>query len=424
MSDDHLSRRTFVGSTAMGLAAGALAVPTLGSLGRDGLSQLRIGIIGCGGRGTGAAANALEASGDAVIHAMGDVFADRLAGSRSWLSGRGERAIVPDERCFVGFDAYEKVIAEDIDIVILATPPHFRPMHMAAAVAAGKHVFMEKPVAVDPAGIRTVLAAGAEAKRRGLSIVAGTQRRHERVYLEAMERVRQGHLGRIVSASCYWNQGGLWMKPRQDGWSDMEWQLRNWLYFAWLSGDHIVEQHVHNLDVCNWAIGAHPIKATAMGGRETRTDPAYGHIFDHFAVEYAYPGGEVVHSYCRQQDGTSGRVEEVIHGTEGRAVLSSGRARFEGGRDWWFDGENPNPYVQEHVDLHASIRAGAGLNEARNVAEATMTAIMGRISAYSGKSISWDDAMGLDLDLSPAAYEMGAMAVPSVAVPGRTPFTG
>lgn len=422
-----LTRREFVKAT--GAAAAAMA--GTGVLSRHAFagtraSRLKVGVIGCGGRGTGAAVNALSASEDTVIWALGDVFADRLGGCRGQLAGMterfGERGVLPDGRCFTGFDAYRQVIASGPDIVILATPPHFRPAHLAGAVDAGLHVFMEKPVAVDPAGVRSVLASGETAASKGLSIVAGTQRRHERCYLEAMRRVKDGAIGRIVSGRCYWNQGGLWVREQRPEWSDMEWQLRNWLYFTWLSGDHIVEQHVHNLDVINWALGAPPERATGMGGRQVRTDPAYGHIFDHFAIELEYPGGVSVTSMCRQIDGCAGRVEEVLVGTEGMCVTSSGRARIEGKNPWRFEGENPDPYTQEHVDLIAAIGSGRPLNEARNVAEATMTAVMSRMSAYTGKAVTWEQAMASKLDLTPPAYEFGAMPVPEVAVPGKTPL--
>jgi len=389
-------------------------------------SRLKVGVIGCGGRGTGAADNILEASPDVEIYALADVLPERVEQCRAGLAGldrdRAERANVPPDRCFSGFDAYKQLLAAGVDVVILATPPHFRPIHLAAAVDKGCHVFMEKPVAVDPAGIRSVLASAEAAKAKKLSIVAGTQRRHERSYLEAMKQLKGGGIGDIVSARCYWNQGGLWMHDRQPQWSDMEWQLRNWLYFTWLSGDHIVEQHVHNLDAVNWALGATPIKATGMGGRQVRTSPAYGHIFDHFAVEYEYPNGTHVLSMCRQIDGCASRVEEVFTGTRGTCTTSPGRARITGGTAWDFSGDNPNPYVQEHVDLIKSITSGGAINEARQVAESTLTAIMGRMSAYTGKPITWDQALNSKLDLTPPSYEMGTLPVAEVAMPGRTPL--
>jgi len=265
------------------------------------------------------------------------------------------------------------------------------------------------------------MAAGDAADSKGLSIVSGTQRRHEACYLDAMRRIREGEIGDPVAAYCYWNQGGLWNRGRDEAWSDMEWQLRNWLYFTWLSGDHIVEQHVHNLDAVNWALGGHPIRCTGLGGRQSRVQPAYGHGYDHFAIDYEYPGGIHATSMCRQIDGSSGRVEEIIQGTRGRAVMSSGRARFEGGPTWTFSGENPNPYVQEHKDLQASIRGEIPrINEARRIAESTLTAIMGRMSTYSGRTLSWDDVLHSDLDLSPPSYAFGPLATPQVAIPGRS----
>jgi predicted dehydrogenase len=420
------SRRTFLKTAA--LASGAAALPVWAAPAharRD--TGLRIGVIGCGSRGTGAAVNALEASPDARIVALADLFPEHLSGCRTQLASLGEefdrRGVPPEDTCFLGFDAFKQVLASDVDLVILATPPHFRPIHLAAAVAAGKHVFAEKPVAVDPVGIRTVLAAGDAARAKGLSIVAGTQRRHERSYVEAMRRVHDGAIGRIVAARCSWNQGGLWVHPRAPEWSDMEWQLRNWLYFTWLSGDHIVEQHVHNLDVVNWALGSTPLGATSLGGRQCRTAAAYGHVFDHFATEYEHPGGVLVSSQCRQIDGCTPRVDETIIGDRGVCTTSPGTARIEGPSPWVYEAESPhNPYVQEHVDLHAAIRSGAPINEAATVAASTLTAIMGRMSAYTGKTVTWDAASVSALDLSPPAYEFGPLPVAEVAAPGRTPL--
>ncbi|MHC4220685.1 MAG: Gfo/Idh/MocA family protein, partial [Planctomycetota bacterium] len=330
---------------------------------------------------------------------------------------------VAGDRCHTGFHAYRQLIAGDLDMVILATPPHFRPMHFEAAVRAGRHVFMEKPVAVDPVGIRVMLAAADMADDKGLSVVAGTQRRHETSYAAVMKRIHTGKLGRIVSARCYWNMGGLWMQAPRDTWSDMEWQMRNWLYFTWLSGDHIVEQHVHNLDVVNWAVGAHPIRAMGMGGRQVRTSPDYGHIFDHFAIEYEYPDHVHLTSMCRQIDGCANRVEEVILGSEGYAVTRSGYAVVEGSHPWRFDTENCNPYIQEQKNLVRSITGeGRHLNEARRVSESTLTAIMGRMSAYTGKEVTWEQALNSTLDLSPPAYEFTDLPTPAVAVPGKTPL--
>lgn len=421
------TRRDFVKSSAI-LGASALVPSAFASgLNRRVDDTIRVGVIGCGGRGTGAAFNALEAHPKVQIVALADLFEDRLKSSYGYLADNedfGTRVNVDTAHQFVGFDAYKQLLAIDnIDYVILATPPGFRPMHFDAAVSAGKHVFMEKPVAVAPAGVRKVIDAGARAKQQALSVVAGTQRRHEDSYLALMKRVNDGELGDIVGASCYWNQGGLWVHERQPQYSDMEWQCRNWLYFAWLSGDHICEQHIHNIDVINWAKDGPPVRATGMGGRQVRTDEKYGNIFDHFSIEYEYADGMTMQSMCRQIDGCAGRVEEVLVGTKGRAVSRPGYAVSTGNANWRFAGENRNPYKQEHVDLIASILGeGRYLNEAKRVAESTLTAIMGRMSAYTGKSITWEQALNSKLDLSPDAYSFSELAVRPVAIPGKTPL--
>lgn len=420
-----INRRTFLHTSAAALAVAA-ASSTLLAAQNGSSKKLKLGVIGCGGRGTGAAIDFLTASPEAELVSIGDVFPDRLAGARSELQTQSQdissRVKLDDSRCFTGFDAYKKVIAQDVDVVVLATPPHFRPIHLAAAVAAGKHCFIEKPVAVDPTGVRSVIESAAEAERKGLSIVCGTQRRHQSSYLAAIEQIKNGAIGKVIGGSCYWNQGGLWMHERKPDWSDMEWQLRNWLYFAWLSGDHIVEQHVHNLDVMNWAIGSTPIRASGSGGRQVRTSPAYGHIFDHFAIEYEYADGVKITSMCRQIEGCDSRVEEIIVGTEGRMIMSPGRARIEGGKPWKFTGEDHNPYELEHRDLVASITSGKPLNEGKRIAESTLTAIMGRLAAYTGKAVTWEKAIASTLNLAPAKYEFGPLPTPEVAVPGRTTF--
>jgi predicted dehydrogenase len=423
-----LSRRDF-STSALAAVAGGLVLPSLSRAAmRPSRGALKVGVIGCGGRGTGATQNILEASPDVEIVAMGDMFKDRTDGARRELAKldkpMADRVKVSDETVFHGFDAYQKVLASPVDIVILATAPGFRAQHFAAAVDAGKHVFMEKPVAVDPAGIRQVIAAAKKAKEKNLSVVAGTQRRHEVCYHEAKKRIEDGAIGRVIGATVYWNQGGLWKQDRQPSWSDMEWQIRNWLYFTWLSGDHIVEQHVHNLDVAYWFLGDLPRGCMGMGGRQVRTDPAYGQIFDHFAIEFDYPDGRSITSYCRQIDGCSGRVDEVIHGTEGFARLSQfGTAEINGKQPWKWKGEQRNPYTQEHVDLIASITgSGPYLNHGQRIAESTMLAIMGRMSAYTGKNVSTEFAMNSKLNLLPARLELGSIAVAEVAVPGKTPL--
>lgn len=269
---------------------------------------------------------------------------------------------------------------------------------------------------------RSVIASAEAASAKRLSIVAGTQRRHETSYNQTIARLKDGDIGRIVSARCYWNQGGLWMNERQPAWTDMEWQLRNWLYFTWLSGDHIVEQHVHNLDVINWVLGSTPLRATGMGGRQVRTNPAYGHVFDHFAIEYEYPDDVHVLSMCRQIDGCASKVEEVFHGSTGRCMLRPGRGVIDGDNAWRFASDNNNPYLQEHIALMQAVLNDTPINEGRQVAESTLTAIMGRMSAYTGKVVTWEQALNSKEELRPDHYEMGALSVAPVPVPGRTPL--
>ena len=421
------SRREVL-KTTVAVSAAAMLASLGGNFAHAGGSgKIRVGLVGCGGRGMGAANDIVEAGGsDVVITALGDVFKDRLDHAREKFSQSLKDNIeLADDRCFVGFDAYEKVIASEIDLVILATPPGFRPAHIKAAADAGKHIFAEKPVAVDAVGARSVMESARVIKEKNLGFVAGTQRRHQADYLEAMKRVHDGAIGELVSAQCYWNQGYLWMHPRKAEWSDMEWQLRNWLYFTWLSGDHIVEQHVHQMDVMNWAFGGPPVKAYGMGGRQVRTDPAYGHIYDHFAVEYEYKNGARIMSMCRQIDGCDNRVAERVVGTKG-VFKSDPVCGITGANPFRFDKSESKamgPYQQEHKDLLDSIKAGTPLNEAQQIAETTLTAIMGRMSTYSGKAVTWEQAMKSEEDLMPKTLEMGPMQLPPVAMPGKAQVT-
>ena len=417
-----VSRRTFMQTTAAATAAFVLP----GGAYVAGSDVIRVGLIGCGGRGTGAASDCLRSSEGVELVALGDLVPDRLAQCRTELAKAanadaafGAKYKVTDAQCFSGFDAYQKVLATDIQYVILAAPPGFRPGHLEAAVAAGKHVFAEKPVAVDPVGIRSVLATYERARQKGLGIGVGTQRRHQAEYLATIKRIQDGAIGDVVSGQVFWNQGGLWNRERQSSWTDAEWQIRNWLYFTWLSGDHIVEQHVHNIDVANWVIGAHPVKATAVGGRQWRTAPAYGHIYDHFGVDFEYANGARVVSMCRQIDGTTNRIGEHFIGTKGSSDASS---QITGAKAWTYaKPEKPvSPYVQEHTDLIASIRAGKPYNHLKQVAESTLTAIMGREAAYTGQEVSWDALLKADLDLTPPQAAFGPLAVPPIATPGRT----
>jgi predicted dehydrogenase len=308
-----------------------------------------------------------------------------------------------------------------VDLVILATPPGYRPQHLAAAVDAGKHIFSEKPVAVDAAGIRSVLATYEKARAKGLGIGVGTQRRHQADYMETISRLHDGAIGDVMSGQVFWNQGGLWSRDRKPEWTDAEWQIRNWLYFTWLSGDHIVEQHVHNLDVANWVLGAHPVKATGVGGRQFRTDPKYGHIYDHFAVDFEYANGARILSMCRQIPGSANRVGEWFIGTKGQSDASS---RILGTAAWTYTPpqRRPNGYVQEHTDLVASIRSGTPYNELKQVAESTLTAIMGREAAYTGQEMTWDGVLNAKQDLTPpvGASAYGPLAVPPIPMPGQT----
>jgi myo-inositol 2-dehydrogenase / D-chiro-inositol 1-dehydrogenase len=425
-SKKDLSRRAFVQAGAV-VTAGLILPSRLRAIPSSPESGvIRVGVVGCGGRGTGAVRDCLRSSDGVELVAMGDLFPDRLASSRENLVKLGtenpefgKKLKISDERCFSGFDAYEKVIGSGIDLVILATPPGFRPQHLATAIAAGKHVFMEKPVAVDVKGIKSVFASSDLAKSKNLAIVAGTQRRHDPAYIETIKRVHGGAIGDVVAGEVYWNQGGLWHRPRKEEWTDAEWQIRNWLYFTWLSGDHIVEQHVHNIDVANWMLGAHPVRAVGVGGRQRRTDPAFGHIYDHFAIQFEYPNGARVLSMCRQIDGASRHIGERFQGTKG---TTDAHTEISGANAWKHPRvERPtSPYQLEHRDLIASIRAGKPLNEGRQVAESTLSAIMGREAAYTGEAVTWDGLLALPQDLTPPTVAFGPMPVPGVPVPGVT----
>ncbi len=413
-----VSRRDFIkASAAVGMAA---VLPGRERIFAAGSDKMRVGLIGCGGQGTRDTISCLNSSPNVELVAMGDLFGDRLHSSRRELKKKvGDRVKVTRDTSFVGFDAYKKVIASDVDMVLVVTPPHFHPVHLKAAIEAGKHVFMEKPAAVDPAGIRSIIASSELARQKGLSIVAGTQRRHQARYLEIMRRIHRGDVGEILGGQCYWNGGdmlGYWKWYERGSMSSMKWQCRNWPWFTWLSGDHIVEQHVHNLDIMNWALQAHPVQVMGMGGREVRD---LGNIYDHFAIEYEYPNGVRVLGMCRQIDGCHSRVDERIVGTKG---VAHGHGEIEGRRGYKYEGKSPDPYVQEQADLIASIRQGKPINEGRNVAESTMAAIRGRMSAYTGRALKWDWAMNASkLDFTPPKYDFGVdLPVRPVAVPGET----
>ena len=383
-------------------------------------APLKVGIIGCGRRGTGAGIDCVRSSPNIKITAIGDLFPDAIQKCKAKLAQLGDAFQVEDKNCFTGWDNYKGVLETDIDIAILAAPPAFRPQHFQYAIEKNKHVFMEKPVAVDPVGIRSILATGENATEKKLNVVAGTQRRHQKPYLSLIEKIHEGAIGDIVSASCYWigDYDYYTPVPRDPSWSDMEYQLRNWNYYTWISGDHIVEQHVHNIDVINWVLKTHPIRAIGMGGRQQRTGPEFGHIYDHFFVEFEYPGGIRVTSACRQNKDTYKRVGEYVVGTHGKA--EPGKYIFTD-KEYPYTGEQNNPYEQEHADLISAIRNDTYINETQAIAESTLTAIMGRMSAYTGEEVTWDWVINESkLNLFPEKLDFGPMPVPPVAIPGET----
>ncbi len=448
MSENNFSRRKFLTGAAVVGAAGAMGVGTLSSCAGGGSSAstgacdwiqrdlklpplldkvpdgpvLKAGVIGCGGRGSGAAGNFLEAGGATVtITALGDVFQDRIDSLKETLKKQNNLEI-PDENCFIGFDAFEKVIDSGVDIVILATPPKFRPEHFEAAVKARKHVFMEKPVAVDPTGIRRVIANAKTAESLNLKVVTGTQRRHQHKYINILKELNNNAIGKIETAEVYWNQNQLWYKENKPDWSEMEWMIRDWVNWCWLSGDHIVEQHVHNIDVANWFIGTHPVKARSFGSRQRRVT---GDQYDNFSVDFVYEDGMHIHSMCRQINGCTNAVNEIFHGTKGQSFTDqSGTATItdlDGNTLFSFEDNPTSPYVQEHKDLITAIRQDLKWNQAEETAISVMVAIMGRVSAYTGKDVTFEEMMNSDLKLGPDTYIMGDVGYiknAKVPVPG------
>jgi myo-inositol 2-dehydrogenase / D-chiro-inositol 1-dehydrogenase len=389
-----------------------------------GTDEIRVGLIGCGGRGTGAAMNCLNAAEGVKLVAMADAFQDRLDTARKILVQRGGAKVdVKDDHVFVGLDAYQKLLKTDVNYVILATPPGFRPIHIKAAVEAGKFVFGEKPTCVDSAGARSNFEIHELINKKGLGMVAGTQYRHFTPYIESIKRVQDGTIGKLVSANCYYNTGLLWSRERQPAWSDLEFQMRNWLYYTWLSGDHLVEQAIHNVDTIVWAFNAHPIRAVAMGGRQTRTEPIFGHIYDHFTIDYEFADGSHCMMMCRQQDACDKKVANEFVGTEGTAFVLP-QYYITGKKPWKLEEsvstDLGNAYVQEHTDFIASIRAGKPLNELKQVTESSLTAVLGREAAYTGQAVTWDQILNAKQSLMPAKLEWGPMSTPPVPMPGQT----
>ncbi len=384
-------------AAALTLSRPALALPPGRARRRE---TLRVALVGCG-RGTGAAMQALATEGDVKLVTMADAFSDRLEGALESISKRhGERVEVPAERRHVGFDAYQKAIDEDVDVVLLATPPGFRPSHFEYAVSKDRHVFMEKPVATDAPGVRKVLAAAEASRQKGLKVGVGLQRHHDAGYQETVRRVQEGAIGDLILMRCYWNSAGVWVNPRRPEQTEMEHQMRNWYYFNWLCGDHIAEQHIHNIDVCNWVKGGPPVKAQGVGGRQVRTGVEFGEIFDHHMVEFTYADGTKLLSECRHQKNTWGSVSEHAHGTKGTATFSRYSIETEGEK-WRYREEVKNPYQVEHDRLFSAIRSGAEHNEAEYGATSTMTSILGRMATYSGKEVDMEKALASETDLMP-----------------------
>jgi predicted dehydrogenase len=433
------SRRDFVKQTSL-IAGGLIAAPLFSKAnyfsGSD--DVIKVALIGCGGRGTGAAMQALLTKQNVKLVAMADAFSDRIekcyksltADSRSGDKTVKDRVDVPQERRFVGFDAYQKAIPL-ADVVILATPPGFRPLHFEEAVKQNKHVFMEKPVATDPAGVTKVLAAAALAKSKKLNVVVGLQRHYQNSYRELYKR--KNLIGDITSAQAWWNNDGVWVNKRQPGQTEMEYQMRNWYYFVWLCGDHITEQHIHNIDVVNWFKGAYPVKAQGMGGRQVRKGKDHGEIFDHHYVEFHYPDGSILNSQCRHIPGTMSKVDELIIGTKG--IIKAGEANILGSKGkvlYQFDSKTENnPYQTEHDELFEAIAKGEfKFTDAENGAKSTMTSILGRMATYTGQVVDWDKAINSGIDLQPKQYDWNAspLVLPDadgyypVATPGVTKY--
>lgn len=429
---NNFKRRDFLKTSSV--LAGAVVASTIpvSSLFAAGTDVIKVALIGCGGRGTGAAVDALSSGQNVKIVALADAFEDNLNTAYNNLSKKyADKLDVPNSRKYVGFDAYKSAI-KDADVVILTTPPGFRPLHFEEAVNQGKHVFMEKAVAVDIPGVRRVLAAAEIAKKKKLNVVVGLQRRYQTNYREAIKRIQEGAIGDVVAGQVYWNSGGVWVRPRKPGQTEMEYQMRNWYYFNWLCGDHIVEQHVHNIDIANWVKGKYPVSIQGTGSRAHRTGKEYGEIYDNFSIELTYDDGSVVSSQCRHFEGIHNRVDETFQGTKGRVYLSAGGQAVlwdaQGKEIYRHDPQgNPNPYRQEHVELFAAIANGEyKFNNAEYGAYSSLTGIIGRIACYTGKVIKWDQALQSPIDLMPERYAWDALPkiIPNadgtypVAVPG------
>lgn len=431
------TRRSFCKKTAAattGILASTLPLDAISNVYDN--KKLKIALIGCGGRGSGAAVQALTADDKVVLYAMADAFKDRIYSSLNGIKEHfeGSRNIdVKEENMFTGFDAYKKAI-DLCDVVILTTPPGFRPLHFEYAINNDKHVFMEKPLATDAPGIRKVLDVAKIAKEKKLNVVVGLQRHYQNKYITLHNKIHNGDIGKIVSGQVYWNDGGVWVKKRKPSQSELEYQMRNWYYFTWLCGDHILEQHIHNIDVANWFIGDYPISAQGMGGREVRNGIDHGQIFDHHFVEFTYASGAVISSQCRHQTGTTSRVDEVFQGSNGSVVTGKGQMTdLDGNIKYKYPNkwdEDPNPYQVEHDKLFQSIRNNEVISDVEYGAKSTMTAILGRMATYTGKKITWDQAINSREVLVPdnLSWNSEPPTLPDnngkylIPVPGKTEF--
>lgn len=440
------SRRTFLKSTTAlvgGAVLGGVGAQVARGAHPSGSDEIKVALIGCGGRGTGAATQALATKGKVTLWSAADAFENNLQTCLKNVKKEVEHGQrdddplfkdasvdVPPERQFVGFNAYQQALDSGADLVVIATPPGFRPIHFDAAVEANKHIFMEKPLAVDAPGVRRVLATNEKAKKKDLMVAVGLQRRHDPRYVETIKRIHDGEIGDLVNTRVYWNGSGLWVRNREPQYTEMEYQMRNWYYFTWLCGDHIVEQHIHNLDVGNWLHDAHPIMAQGMGGRQVRTGKEHGQIFDHHAVEYTFADGSKMFSQCRHMENCDSEVREHAAGTKGILDIDDDKGGFitmKDGKKWHSPGKKLNNHHQEHHDLFAALRDGRTYNEVQYGAESTMTAILGRMATYSGQIVKWEDALNKGIDLSPQSYDFTAAppVVPDkdgyypVPVPGK-----
>lgn len=421
-SQHKSSRRKFLKASTLVAGAAAVHVGTSARAAEEG--SIKIGLIGCGGRGSGAAAQAISADKNVFLTAMGDAFPDRLSKSLDAIKKQhGDRVQVDEKHCFVGLDAYKRVIDSGVDVVLLTEPPGFRPQHMAYAVAAGKHVFAEKPMATDAPGVRSVAKTVEEARRKNLAMVAGFNGRYSPGQRALHGQIAGGAIGKVSAMYTTFNTGYLWSFPRKPEWSDMEWQVRNWYYFTWLSGDHLVEQAVHNVDKLIWTMNEEPpARAMAVGGRQVRVEPMWGNIYDHFAVVYEWEDGTRGFLFARQQERCANDVSDHFIGTKGNADIARGQILISGEKPWKFAGESESGHQREHVELFASIRAGKPINDGDRMVKSTLAAIMGRMAAYTGQVITWKQAMESQEGIVPEKIEWGPFPTPPVAMPGKTKF--